>query len=163
MKQEEKKTKTYTLATLVILVVIAAAAAFYGGMQYQKKQTANVTGDFRGQFGQNGRFGQAGSGNGNGQRRGMMGGGGARPVMGEIIQADDKSVTVKLSDGSSKIVILSDQTAINKASEGSKADLTTGERIAAFGTENSDGSITAQSIQLNPTFRGMMGTPQPTR
>jgi ribosomal protein S1 len=83
---------------------------------------------------------------------------GLRPVSGEIISQDDKSITVKLQDGSSRIVILSDQTEINKTSEGSKEDLKTGERITTFGTENSDGSVTAQNVQLNPQIRVFNGS-----
>lgn len=41
-------------------------------------------------------------------------GSGQRIVNGEIISVDDKSITVKLSDNSSKIVILTDTTALNK-------------------------------------------------
>ena len=78
-----------------------------------------------------------------------------RPINGEIISSDDKSITVKLSDGSSKIVVLGTSTVINKADQATKDDLKVGEKAAVFGTENSDGSITAQNIQLNPTFRGI--------
>jgi hypothetical protein len=78
-------------------------------------------------------------------------------VNGEIIAADEKSITVKLQDGSSKIVLLSDKTEINKTASTTKEDLKVGEKVAAFGTENSDGSVTAQSVQLNPRFRGIEG------
>ncbi len=81
----------------------------------------------------------------------MFGGGGQ--VLGEITSVDDKSITVKNQDGSSKIVILSDKTEINKASEAAKTDLKIGEKVSAFGTTNSDGSVTAQNIQLNPITR----------
>lgn len=101
--------------------------------------------------GPSGRFGNfQNNRNGQFQQRGM-----GRPVSGEIISSDDKSITVKLQDGSSKIVLFSDKTTINKASEGSKDDLKTGEKVVAYGTENSDGSITAANIQLNPMFGGM--------
>lgn len=79
---------------------------------------------------------------------------GFRPVSGEIISSDSKSITVKLQDGSSKIVLLTDKTTVSKSAEANVADLKTGEKVAAFGQENSDGSVTAQSIQLNPILRG---------
>ena len=64
---------------------------------------------------------------------------------------------VKMQDGSTKIVILSEQTSINKASEGSKEDLKTGEQVTAFGTENSDGSVTAQNISIGGMLRVFQG------
>lgn len=82
---------------------------------------------------------------------------GMAPVNGEIISQDDTSITIKMPDGSSKIVILSDQTKVNKSSEGAKTDLKTGEKVTAFGTQNQDGSITAQSVSIGGgmMFRGM--------
>lgn len=73
-----------------------------------------------------------------------------RPVNGEVISADDKSITVKLDDGSSKIVLLSDATQINQATTAAKADLKVGVKVTAFGQTNTDGSVSAQSIQINP-------------
>lgn len=131
---------------IAIVVAIVAAGAFFGGMKYQESRgrtfaQGNFGGDHAGQQGDQGR-----------QRNQ-----GFRPVNGEIISQDDTSVTVKLQDGSSKIVLFSDNTTLNKATTASKSDLKNGERIAVFGTENSDGSLTAQTIQLNPVFRGGPG------
>jgi len=64
-----------------------------------------------------------------------------------------------LQDGSSRIVIVSETTQINKAEQATKTDLKIGEKVAVFGQENSDGSVTAQNIQLNPTFRSVNVTP----
>lgn len=121
------------------LLILVGGGSFYAGMEYQQSKGS--------------RFGNF-QGNRNGQFQQRMG---FRPVNGEIISVDDKSITVKLTDNSSKIILLTDFTAINKSTEGSKDDLKVGEMIAAFGTENSDRSITAQNIQLNPTFRGLPG------
>jgi hypothetical protein len=94
---------------------------------------------------------------------GQRGTTGMTPVGGEIISQDDTSVTVKMPDGSSKIVILSENTTINKSSTGSKTDLKTGEQITAFGTQNQDGSVTAQNISIGGMmFRGMGGQPIPS-
>jgi hypothetical protein len=136
---------------VVIIAVLVGAAAFFGGMQYQKMQRPNFA-----QFG-NGQFARQGGQGGQINRRFGQNGGGA--VAGEITSQDDKSITVKMPDGSSKIVILSSTTSINKQATGSKDDLKTGERVAVFGQSNSDGSVTAQSIQLNPAMRGTRGTP----
>lgn len=124
------------------LLILVGAGAFYGGMKYQEGQGGNnfVNGVRGGMMGRNG-VGQ------NGAR------GGFRPVSGEIISADEKTITVKLQDGSSKIVLFSDKTTINKADVATKTDLKAGVKVAVFGTTNTDGSITAQNIQLNPLMR----------
>ena len=130
-----------------LLLVVVGAGAFFAGMKYQQSKQQTFTRQFNGQQG-----GRTGQGQFSGNRQGF------RPVNGEIIGTDDKSITVKLQDGSSKIVLVSDKTTINKASQGTKADLKSGEKVAVFGQENSDGSVTAQSIQLNPVLRGPTGT-----
>ena len=146
---------------IVIAAVVALALGFFGGMQYQKSQSRTffAQGNFGSQGGSGARGGRFGNGGG--------GNGANRPITGDIISADDKSITVKLQDGSSKIVLITNTTTINKASEGTKTDLTTGARVAAFGTTNTDGSMTAQNIQLNPMMRGpgnqgTSGSPAPT-
>jgi len=126
--------KNHWIAT-IILVVAVGAAGFFVGMQYQKMQRGNFASRFGGA---NGTFQRLGGANG------------MRPVFGQIISADATSITVKMNDGSTKIVIVSSRTSINKAATGTKDDLKTGETVAVFGTTNSDGSVTAQNIQLNP-------------
>ena len=132
--------KNNNLLALALVALVVGGAAFFGGMKYQEsKQLANMA-QVRGQLG----------------ARGGMGSGariGSRGVTGEIIASDDKTVTVKLADGSSKIVILASNVTINKATQGSKDDLKMGIRVSVFGTENADGSVTAQNIQLNPMLR----------
>jgi hypothetical protein len=66
-------------------------------------------------------------------------------------------MTVKLADGSSKIVLLTASTSFNKATAATAADLTVGQTVAAFGTTNTDGSITASNVQINPVMRGPGG------
>lgn len=146
MKQIAEKTSTATIA----IVVIVGALGFFGGMKFEAYKTTKnrpfMMGQFQGQkMPGSGQFGAGRTGNR------MMAG--ARPVSGEILSADEKSITVKMMDGSSKIVILSEKTSINKAAEATKSDLTAGSRVNAFGTENTDGSVTATNIQLNPMLR----------
>lgn len=127
---------------LIILVgaIIVGGAAFFGGTKYQQSKAASVL--------SNGQFPQR-NGNAITQRRGRFGAN-AGVAMGEIISVDSNSITVKMQDGSSKIVNISNSTKFSKMSSAAKSDLKTGDRVAAFGTNNSDGSISAQDIQLNP-------------
>lgn len=136
------------ILVIILVAVLVGAGAFFGGMKYQQSKTPSR--QFGG--GQGIRAGQGGQGQGTRQ--------GFRPVNGEIISADEKSITVKMQDGTSRIVLFSDKTEINKASTGTKEDLKVGEKVAVFGTDNSDGSVTAQNIQLNPILRGNL-TPSP--
>jgi len=134
------------LIITLVLVVVAAGGGFFGGMKYQQSKQPAAR-----QFA--------------GNRTGMVGRQGNaavfRPVSGDIINADDKSITVKLQDGSSKIVLFSDNMTINKADTASRGDLKVGEKVAVIGQQNSDGSVTAQSIQLNPVLRGPTGNTNP--
>jgi len=147
--------------TLVIIIVtfVFGTGGFFAGMKYQESKQPTFSRQFAGQ--QRQFTGQEGEriGQGQSQRNGQ----GFRPVNGEIIAADDKTITVKLQDGGSKIVLVSDTTTINKAEQATKNDLKNGEKVAVFGQENSDGSVTAQSIQLNPMGGFSRGQNRPTQ
>jgi hypothetical protein len=129
----------------VLLIALFTGIGFFAGTKYQQNQKPTGLG----QFG-NGQGGNRMGGNAGGQNGGRRMGG---QIMGDITAADDKSITVKTTDGSSKIVLLVDSTTINKASTALKSDLKVGEKVAVFGTTTTDGSVTAQNIQLNPIVR----------
>jgi hypothetical protein len=140
------KTKETTM--MVIAAIVIAAASFYGGMKYQESQrTAFLRNNFGSMMGQNN---QRIGGTANG---GMMRTNRGRPVIGEIISMDTDSITIKQQDGSSKIVLTTDKTIFNKTAAVQKDEVRVGEQIGVFGIENSDGSYTAQNVQLNPQFR----------
>lgn len=149
--------KNNVIVISLIAALVGGGIGAFGGIKYQqsKSNVAN-TGNF------------AGRPNGLGNRRGGQNGqgrfeNGGRMVTGEILSLDDKSLTVKLQDGSSKLVLIPTSVTISKTDTASKADLKTGNRIGVFGTDNSDGSVTAQNIQLNPMFRtGSGGSPSAT-
>lgn len=124
----------------IIVAVIVGAGAFYGGMKYQQSKMPRFTENFSGLRGQNS------------QRAAQ----GLKPVNGTIISQDENSITVKLTDESSKIVFLSENSTINKTEKGSIEDLSEGTEVVVFGQENSDGSLTAQNIQIGTEmFRGI--------
>lgn len=70
---------------------------------------------------------------------------------GEIIAKDDKSITIKIQgDSGSKIVFFSDKTEVSKFASGSLSDLQVGQTVFINGTANTDGNVTAQTVQLRP-------------
>lgn len=117
----------------IVAVVVVGGLGFFGGVKYQSSRVATIGGQFAGM--RNGQIGQR-SGVGNGF------------ISGEVISKDDKSVTVKLPNGGSSIAFYSPTTSIEKAASGSWADIVVGKTITIRGTQNSDGTYTAQSVQL---------------
>lgn len=128
---------------LVVAVVVAGAAGFFGGTKYQQTKTSAA---FSGRQFMTGSAGSGAVRTGGGA--GRFGTGTNRPVTGQIVSSDANSITVKLADGSSKIVLISQSTTINKAASATVSNLTSGQTVSAFGTTNADGSVTAQNIQL---------------
>ncbi|MFN3301719.1 MAG: hypothetical protein ACK413_01665, partial [Patescibacteria group bacterium] len=84
-----------------------------------------------------------------GFRRGSSG---VNFLIGEVIAKDEQSLTIKMPDGSSKIVFYSDSTQIFKMTEGTVDDIEIGKQITIQGLKNSDGSYTAKTIQLSPRY-----------
>lgn len=140
-------------STFVIAGVVVAAAAFYGGMLYGQHSASsvpnlqNLSADQRQQFLQQLRGAGGNGGAGGTMRRSGMNG---NFVTGEVISKDDKSITVKMRDGGSKIVFYSGTTQVGKTVAGSSADLAIGQQVNASGTANSDGTVTADMIQIRP-------------
>lgn len=146
---------TKNLSLAIIAALVLAGGAFYGGTKYaESKKSAgnnsnqNNSSNFRDLSPEERqqRMQQMG-GAGRMMRNGQSGSDFAN---GEVISKDDKSVTVKLRDGGSKIVFFSDKTQVLKFAAGNSDDIVTGEQVMISGSANPDGSITAQSIQIRP-------------
>jgi len=134
------------IITIIIAVtIIVGSGAFYGGIKYAQSTRQNL-------IPRNNLNGQEFNGNINDirlrQRFNNQG-----LAIGEIISKDDKSITLKLRNGGSKIIFLADSTEITKSTKGTLDDLENGKNVVVNGTTNSDGSITAQIIQLRPNLQ----------
>jgi hypothetical protein len=143
-----KNIHTTRILISIVLIIIAAAGGFFGGMMFQKNQTPS----FAGMMGQNGprqggnfagRFGGQAGQNSN-----------FRPVRGQVLSMNNNSLTIKMSDGSTKIVVLSSSTAFMQSTKAALSDVETGDTVNVVGTANSDGSVTAQDVQINPPAQG---------
>ncbi len=128
-------------------LIVVGGGAFYGGLVYGKSHAstsgtpfAQIVGGRR-LGGSNGVFG-----GGVGQDQGNRFGG----VSGEVMKKDDKSLTIQLRDGGSKIVFYATSTRAIKAIENSMNDIAVGSTVTVNGPANSDGSVTAQLIQIRP-------------
>lgn len=133
----------------IIALVVVAGASFYGGTLYQKQTDSTAVGPSAAQRQQ--------FANGRGARNGMNGN---DFINGQILSKSDKSITVQLRTGGSKIVFLGTDTQISKFDPGTITDLTVGGNVSVSGTDNADGSVTAKTVQLRPENPNPMPRPQ---
>lgn len=130
-----------TLLSILVVAVVVGSGAFYGGMKYAENKAISDRQQRIQQF----------SGSGTGSRNGGSGNRTAGGfTSGEILSKDDKSITIKMRDGGSKIIFFSNTTEVGKFINGTPGDFEVGKNVSVNGAANSDGSITAQSIQLRP-------------
>ncbi|TSA56382.1 hypothetical protein D4R42_03605 [bacterium] len=135
---------TKIISVFIGIAVIIAGGAFYGGMKYgqnrgffnqsSRQGFQNLSSEQRAQFSQ-GRMASEVASN---------------FLNGEVINKDEKSLTLGILDGGSKIIFFSDSTQISKTIDGSINDIEVGKQIIVGGDKNEDGSYTAKTIQLSP-------------
>lgn len=141
----------------IIIIVVIAAGCFYGGMKVGQNNPTmasalaaltklRAAGGTAGAGGFGGFAGRTGAG-------GTTGGG---ATAGQIVSENGQTITLQLRSGSSENVFVSTTTAVMKTTSGSLSDLAVGDNVTVIGTTNTDGSITAESIQLRPA--GAPGT-----
>ncbi len=144
--------KQYIIGTVIL--VVACLLSFNLGIYYTKK-----TGTQRNQdFSQN-NFGRSQNGLGDGNQRFQNGGGPGvmnsegrsqmgRMTAGEVLSIDGSSMTVKLRDGGSRLILLSNDTKVSKSIDGQTSDIKQGQNVVVNGSSNQDGSLVAESVQL---------------
>jgi hypothetical protein len=114
---------------------IVAIVALSGGFFYGRSGSATTRGGFAG-----------GIGTFSSSTRRTAGGGGF--VTGNIASVDSSSITLQLPNGNSEVVFYSSSTSVTEPTIVSISNLKTGNSVMIGGTQNSDGSLTAQSIQV---------------
>lgn len=131
------------LPIYILIVLIVAALSFYGGMKYQQSKKPS--------FSFNGGIGSNGGNNFNrnfGNRMGFATTTREQMIIGEIISKDDNTLTLKLPNGNSLMVIYSQETKIEKSEPAQLSDLEIGKTIRVFGKLNAASTISATSIQI---------------
>ncbi len=143
--------KKYGVHVIWIIVVIVG---FIGGVYYGKT-TVSATSAGKGSFTSSTRVGFSG-------RTGASG----TFIAGQIAAIDSSSITVQLPTGSSEIVFYSSSTSVSKPTTVPVSVLTTGTMVTVAGTQNADGSFTAQTIQVRQGsgagFGAQGGAPSPS-
>lgn len=132
--------KEHFLVIVIIAFIIGGGVGFFVG---NSSSTSTMKG------GMDSGFSAKGGSMNRGQGGMSMRGGGF--VSGEVLSVDTNSMVVKMRDGSSKIVLYSPSTEISKFASGLISDVSTGKQVMINGTTNSDGSVTATSVQIRPT------------
>ena len=118
-----------------IISLIIIAVAFYGGLRYGRSGTSSIGSNNRSFSGQGGLT-----------RRSFNNSGGV--IRGDIIKKDSQSVVVALPVGGSQIIWYSTSTQVQKTIAATVDDLSIGQTVMINGSANSDGSLSANSIQL---------------
>lgn len=122
---------------VVILAIVCLVLGFGGGYYFSNYQFKKLRPNFGNQIPDRQNSGQR-------QQPGFGG-----MIMGEVVSQDEKSITIKMQDESTKMVILSESTVYSINQSTDKSEIITGDQIRVIGSANSDGSITAQNIQMN--------------
>ncbi|MGH7175730.1 MAG: hypothetical protein ACREGR_05240 [Minisyncoccia bacterium] len=73
-------------------------------------------------------------------------------LSGTVAAKDSGSITLNTRDGSSHVILVTPDTTVSKIVTGSLSDVTMGASIVVTGTTNSDGSVSASSIELRPAM-----------
>lgn len=137
-----KKYQTYIIGGVGIII------GLMGGYFWGKASVNNARGGFGGMAGVN--FSSStrakfGSGVGVGAA-----GAGMNLTAGQVSALGSSSLTLQLANGNSEVVLYSSSTEVTKPTMVPISELTSGSNVMIGGIANSDGSFTAQSIQVRP-------------
>ncbi len=147
-----KKLLPIFLAVTVVFTV--GALCFYGGIKYDQSKSPSEmekNGNFDASGFQTGAsFGMDGTSQNN-----------LEIANGEITAIDNNSITIKTQNGGTKIISYSELTEITKTETASTDDFKIGETISVSGASSEDGSINAETIQINTLSTNSFNGGQP--
>ncbi|HQU07968.1 MAG: hypothetical protein B7X04_00715 [Parcubacteria group bacterium 21-54-25] len=135
----------HTVVIALIALVVGAGGGYWSGHALAQS-SPSTSGTVSGTFSPGGRTSFRGSNTSSSN-------GSTDFLTGTIAKEGAGSITLSLRDGSSKIVLLTPNTAISKSVAGSTHDLAVGATVIVNGAANSDGSVSASLIQLRPQTR----------
>jgi hypothetical protein len=139
-----------TIIGAVVVGVLVVGLSFFGGMLTQKalnRNSSSVAAAGGGTGGYGGGFGGSGGG-------GYGHGGGG--VFGTVQSISGTTMTVsnQRTGGTSTVSLASSPTVTDAGSSSSVSAIQTGDTVIVRGTAASNGTVTAQSVILNPSFGG---------
>ncbi len=139
--------RTLQIVLGVVILVVVAGGSFYGGMLYGQ-------GEARSNRSTTGRFvGGPGGGYNNGQGGGFGNGQGRGGVFGQITEVGTNYLVVTDNNGGQTKVMVTDTTLMEKNASVKLTDLTSGDTVIVSGSQGSDGTYTARSVQVAPAGR----------
>jgi hypothetical protein len=136
-----------------LVVIVALVGGFFAG----KGMAAGVNAGAR-----NGAFGTSTRPGSFGGARGAGGSGAGGFTAGTVMSIDSQSITLQLMNGNSENVFYSSSTQIIVPQPASISSIKAGNTIMVGGTPNSDGSVTATTIQVRNGMGGGAGGPSGT-
>jgi hypothetical protein len=153
---ESSSKKNSSLVIMIVIAVVFFGIGFGTAKLFPGSSATTNQGAAGARQGAAGRMGGAGF-------AGRGGAAGAGFVTGQVEKADATSLSVKLRDGSVKLVLVASSTKASHTTDATIGDITVGSDVVVNGTTNSDGSVTAQMIQIRPAGQNLppVGQGQP--
>lgn len=158
------------IAVALIAFLIGGVGGIYASRLPQVRSlmgqnaAANFAANGNGTFARGARGAGQGFGGGTGApgQAGARAGFGGMNVFGKVTDINATTMTITMMDGSSKIVTLSGSTQYQTVSSVAANTIKAGDTVRVLGPTNSDGSVTAQNVMVNPPMPSpaASGTPQ---
>lgn len=143
-----------------VLTIILAGLSFFFGIKYSEYRSPDNSRFSGGQQARAGYGAFGSSENGNGGQKGVatgrnlfrgMGGANGGMTAGEISNIENGMLTLKTPDGGSKLIIMSSSTKVMQMSEIKQDAMKDSMPVFIIGKKNTDGSITAETVQIRQT------------